>query len=460
VRREHRSRELRRLPAPGQFLTPIIPSRASILRLAWPIILANAAEPLLGLSDTAVIGNVGTTAELGAIGLGALVLNFVFWTFGFLRMATTGFTAQAVGAGDEAEVRATLARSLLFALGIGAALLVLQWPIGALAIGALSGSAEVELLARRYFEIRIWGAPAVLGTFALMGCFIGLGQTRLLLAVQLLLNGLNVALDVWFAGVLGWGVEGIALGTVIAEWLALGMGGLLAWTALSARHADAAPFWTWASVWESRRVARALVAQLDIMLRTLYMLLGLGWFMDRSAQLGDVTLAANHVLLQLIGFSAFVLDGFAFVAESQVGAALGAHSRRAFRHAVVRTSELAALAAALLALAIWGLGELAARALTDLEPVRALVAKCMPLSALYVLVGVAAFQLDGVFIGATRTREMRNASAVSVAVFLGMSALLTRWYGNTGLWVAFIAYVITRALSLGRYYPRLERSVG
>ena len=228
-------------------------------------------------------------------------------------------------------------------------------------------------------------------------------------------------------------MEGIALGTVLAEWCALGVAAVLAYTALRARHVGSGPFWSWLRIRESRRVTRALVANFDIMVRTLCMLLGFGWFIDRSALLGDVVLAANHVLLQLIGFSAFVLDGFAFVAESQVGAALGAHSRAAFRRAVVRTSELAALAAALLALAIWGLGELAVRALTDLEPVRALVRESMPLSALYVLVGVAAFQLDGVFIGATRTREMRNASALSVAIFLGASSMLTRAYGNTGL---------------------------
>ena len=436
------------------------PSHASILRMAWPIILANAAEPLLGLSDTAVIGNIGSTPELGAIGLGALVFNFVFWTFGFLRMATTGFTAQAVGAGNEPEVRAALARSLLLALAIGLALLVLQRPIGSLALRALHGSPAVESLAGRYFEIRIWGAPAALGTFALMGSFIGLGYTRGLLAVQLFLNALNVALDVWLAGVLGWGVEGIALGTTLAEWCAFAVAAAIAYRALRARHTDGSPFWPWARIREERRLLRTLGVNFDIMLRTLCLLFGFGVFMNRSALLGDVVLAANHVLLQIVGLSAFFLDGFAFVAESQVGRALGAHSRRAFRLAVVRTSELAAVAAGLLALAIWGLGELAVRALTDLEPVRALVRECMPLSALYVLVGVAAYQLDGVFVGATRTREMRNASALAVAIFLAAAWFLAGRYGNAGLWAAFIVYVVARALTLGRYYPRLERSLG
>ena len=171
---------------------------------AWPIIMANAAVPLLGLVDTAVIGNVGNVQDLGAIALGALIFSFVYWSFGFLRMGTTGFAAQAVGAGDETEIRAVLGRSLLLATAVGLALIALQWPIGVAAFSLLSGSESVELLAQQYFSIRIWGAPATLAMFALMGLLIGLGNGKQLLIVQVFLNALNMVLDLLFAGVFGW----------------------------------------------------------------------------------------------------------------------------------------------------------------------------------------------------------------------------------------------------------------
>jgi multidrug resistance protein, MATE family len=214
-------------------VTPAPTTRAAIFRLAWPIMLANAASPLLGLTDTAVLGNTGGSAELGAIALGSVIFNFVYWSFGFLRMSTTGFSSQARGAGDAAEVRAVLARSLLLALAIGSTLIALSPLIGQAAFGLLGASPRVEASAADYFFVRIWGAPATLGMYALTGSFIGLGLSRRLLFTQLCLNGLNMALDVWFAGYLDWGVRGVAWGTVVSEWLALGLGLWLARSVLS-----------------------------------------------------------------------------------------------------------------------------------------------------------------------------------------------------------------------------------
>src|SRR5690606_12695281 len=194
-------------------------TRADVARQAWPIILANAAVPALGLVDTAVIGHFGSATELGGLALGALLFNFVYWSFGFLRMGTTGFVAQASGAGDEAEVRAALGRAVLMGAILGAVLIALQRPIAALYLGLMDGSAAVEEATAGYFQTRIWGAPAALTLFACSGLLIGLGRSRELLAVQLLLNGLNAGLDVWFAGYLGMGVRGIGVGTAIAEWL-------------------------------------------------------------------------------------------------------------------------------------------------------------------------------------------------------------------------------------------------
>ena len=434
-----------------------------MFRIAWPIVLANAAVPLLGLSDTAVIGRIGSAADLGGIALGSLLFSFLYWSFGFLRMGTTGFVAQASGAGDEPEVRAALARALLLGALVGVALIVAQLPLVFVALRLLRGSAEVEAAARAYFSLRIWGAPAALGTFALLGLLVGLGRSRELFVVQVFLNGTNVALDVLLAGVLGWGVRGIGLGTAIAEWSALVLAATLVLRLLRKRRVDGVdgePFWPMARLRDRSRLYRTLRANADIMLRTLFLLCGFAFFLDQSARFGDAELAANHVLLQLIAFAAYFLDGYAFAGESLVGRAVGARDRRAFDAAVWRSTELAGATAALLAVAFLLLGGPIVRGLTDLEPVRAAASRHLPYAACYVLVSFAAFQLDGVFIGATRTRDMRNASILAVLVFLAAWWPLGRWLGNAGLWLSFVVYVLARGLTLLARYPALRTAVG
>lgn len=431
------------------------PTRASIARQAWPIIIANAAVPSLGLVDTAVIGHFGSAVDLGALALGALLFNFIYWSFGFLRMATTGFTAQAAGAGDDAEVRATLGRSVLLGLALGTGLLLLQWPLVAGYFGLMDASAAVESVGREYFFARIWGAPAALALYAFSGALIGLGHSRTLLLLQLLLNGLNAGLDVWLAGPLGMGARGIGLGTAIAEWSTCAVAAVVLWRTLRARHGDAERFLPWARIRDRVRLRRTLAANGDIMVRTLCLLAGFGWFVNQGARFGDATLAANHILLQLVSFSAFFLDGFAFVAEALVGDATGARDPLRLRRAVRLSSELALGTAALLAAGIWLLGAPTIAMLTSLEQVQATAIAYLPWAALYVLLSVAAFQLDGVFIGATLTREMRNAGLVSVAVFLLCAWPLAQWFGNHGLWLAFVVFVVARALALLPYWPRL-----
>lgn len=434
--------------------------RRRVLELAWPIVLANSAVPLLGLADTAVIGNTGTVQALGAIALGAIVFNFAYWSFGFLRMGTTGFTAQASGAGDEAEVRATLGRALLLALGLAAGLLVLQRPIITLALALLGPSQEVGTLTRAYFDIRIWGAPASLATFALLGSFVGLGRTGLLLRTQIVLNGLNIVLDVLFAGVLGWGVRGIALGTAMAEWITLVLALGLAYQMLRDRHEDAEPFWPWARIVDADRARKTLGANADIMVRTLALLGGFAWFTSQGARFGDTVLAANHVLLQLVSASAYLLDGYAHATEVMVGRAMGARTRDALDRAVRAATELAGGTAVLLTAVVWLAGPWIITLLTDLPAVRATAGAYIPYTAVYVLVSFGAFQLDGVFIGATRTRDMRNAGVLSLLVFLGTSWTLVPLAGNTGLWIAFVIYVLVRGLTLLARMPALRASVG
>jgi multidrug resistance protein, MATE family len=432
-------------------------TRRDVVRMAWPFILANATTPLLGLVDTAVIGNSGTVLDLGGIALGSLIFNFLFWSFGFLRMGTTGFIAQAAGLGDETEVRAVLGRALLLGGALGLALVVLARPLDGLLMLAFHGSRDVEDVASSYFQVRLWGAPAHLATQALRGCLIGIGHSRGLLLLEIAINTLNLVLDVLFAGLLGWGAVGVGLGTALAEWLGLFFALALVVQRLRERRSDTLPFWPWERIKRRKALLAMLGANADIMLRTLLLVFGFAWFNDQSARFGDTVLAANHVLLQFIAFSAFFLDGFAYVAETLVGNAVGSGQRAAFDRAVRRTSEIAGLSAALLALGLVLGGPLAIVLLTDLGPVRASAKSHLPFAAAYVLVAVAAFQLDGIFIGATRTRAMRNAALLSTGAFVLATYVLGR--DSAGLWLAFLTFVVARAAALGLHYPALRRSI-
>jgi len=436
-----------------------------LLRRSWPLILANAAVPLLGLVDTAVIGNFGSVSDLGAIAFGSLIFSFVYWSFGFLRMGTTGFVAQATGAGDHTEVRAALGRALLMAVSLGLLLVVCQGLIAWSAFFILDGSADVESVAREYFSIRIWGAPATLSTFVFVGLLVGLGKSRQLLLMQLFLNGSNIILDIYFAGFLAMGARGIALGTVIAEcatvifaaWLISGQ--LLRQYSAQKRVGTEQRFWPWESIFERSGLLATLTANANIMLRTLMLVFSFAVFTNQSARYGDVLLAANHLLLQLISFSAFFLDGYAFVAESLVGAAKGAKRRDYFDVAVHKSTVLAFVSAVLLAVMILWFGDIAIYSLTDIAAVRVAATELSGLAALYVLCSFAAFQLDGIFIGASQTRAMRDAALLSLAVFLLMVWFLTPLWAIQGLWLAMILYVVARAGALLIYFSRLRQSI-
>ena len=434
-------------------------SYSYILGKAWPIILANAAVPLLGLVDTAVIGNVGSVTDLGAIAFGALIFSFVYWSFGFLRMGTTGSVAQALGADNQIEIRMILGRALLLAIGLGLFLILIQWPIRFIALSLLDGSIQVEKVTQQYFNIRIWGAPATLATFAVMGVLIGLGNSRQLLVVQLFLNGLNIGLDIYFAGVLGWGAEGIALGTIISEWSAVIFATWLIVRELNSRRMAGDEFWSRSRLLDSTSIRKMLATNRDIMVRTLFLLFSFGFFINQSAQFGDVLLAANHILLQLISLAAFFLDGYAFVVESLVGSSLGAKRRDSFDTAVKRSSILSLVTASVLALLLLLFGDLAVAILTDIEPVQAAARGLIFLAAIYIFCSFAAYQLDGIFIGASFTGQMRNAAFFSIVVFLLAWWLLMDKFGVSGLWWAMIIYVFARGGALLLFYPALRKAI-
>lgn len=427
--------------------------------MGWPVILASVSTPLLGLVDTAIIGQTRPAASLGAIALGSLLMSFVYWAFGFLRMSTTGFVAQANGAGDSLAMRAACWRALLLGGTIGLVILALQVPIAYLALPLMGAVDEVRDLSRTYFDIRVWAAPATLITFALSGILIGLGRTRALLALQLLLNGLNIGLDLLFAGVFDWGISGIALGTLIAEWVAASWGLWSVFQILRKGHQDEEPFFPWRLIRQAEALRSTMVANGNIMVRTMAMLAGMAWFTRQGAQLGDTLLAANHVLLSIISFCAFFLDGIAFPTEALTGAAKGRKDLAGFDLAVKRTSTIATVIAIVLALTFLLGGELLIRLITNLPDVIAAAGAMLPYAALYIGIAVPAFQLDGIFIGTTYTREMRNSAVISSLFFIATSAGLTSIWGPTGLWISMLLWITFRALTLGYYYPIIRRAL-
>jgi multidrug resistance protein, MATE family len=424
-----------------------------VLALAWPSILANLAPAALGATDTALMGRLGDPTGLGAIALGGSIFGILYWGFGFLRMATTGFTAQAYGAGDGDEVRAVLARAMMLGAGLGLALLALQTPLRDAALAAVQGSAAVEAQTRVYFDIVIWNAPAVLAIYAIAGWFIGLHAMRAAMAVNLWLIGANLVLDVWFVFGLGWGVEGVAVGTLVASWSAVGFGMFL----VSRRLRRVGGRLTAGALFHRRRLARLFAVNRDIFVRTTVQMLAYAFFTAEAARLGDITLAANAVLGTFTMFVAQTLDGYALAIEAMVGGAIGRRDRGELNRLVRAATKLAVGTAALFSLAIWFGGEAVIAALSADEAVRRAALSYLPWAAVAPLVSVWCFMLDGVFIGATRAAEMRNGMLLAAAIYAVAWAVLTPLWGNHGLWLSLLIFMAARAAALAPFYPRVMR---
>lgn len=422
-----------------------------VWRLAAPMIAANVTVPLLGAVDTAVVGHLPDAYYLGAVAIGAMIFSFLYWGFGFLRMATTGLTAQAHGGDDADEMRATLARSLIIAGALALAILALQAPIIGLAMGFFETSAEVESHARAYFAIRVWGAPAALANFTLLGWFLGMQNARATLLLQVVINAVNIVLDLWFVVGLGLAVEGVALATVIAEYAGLALGLVLVVRTLRRMGGR----WRLERIVERRSLRHLFGVNRDIFLRTLCLIAVFAYLTAQGAKMGDVVLAANAVMMNLLMFMSFPLDGFAHAAEALVGRAVGARDRVALA-GTVRAATLWALVMAVAFAAVYlAAGTLVIDVLTNVEAVRAAAREVLPWLIAAPLISVWSYLLDGIFIGATRSAEMRNAMFVSLAVYLAATWTLEPLLGNHGLWLAFLIFMVARALTLGAYYRRI-----
>ncbi len=432
-------------------------TRAQVFRQSWPIMLANGAAPIVGIVDTLMVGRFVGTQALAGIGLGAVIYSIAYWGFGFLRMSTAGLAAQSDGAGAEAEVQAHILRAIPLGLLIGLLIFALQIPLLAGAFVIFTGTPDIEASARAYIGARLWGLPATLGTIALMGWFVGISRAGLALSLQIVLNIVNIILSPIFVIVLGGGLVGVGLASAAAEWAGFAMGLFLMIREVRRRGGWRAGAFTRKVILARDALSKLGVANGNIFIRTMALTLGFSFFGNAAASEGETFLAGYHVLMQFITMAALVLDGFAHTAEAVTGAAYGAKDKPRFDRAVRLTSEFSVLFAVLISAAIFFGGPTIIRVLTTDPAVIESAMTYLPYCALAPIAGFAAFQMDGVFIGTTRTAAMRNASIAAVIIYLAAHYMIYPILGAAGIWVAFLIYYVTRAVTLGIAYPSIRK---
>ena len=419
-------------------------------RIAAPMILSNISVPLLGMVDTGVTGHLESPAYLGAVAIGATIFTFLYMGMNFLRMGTTGIAAQSFGADDNDGLRVALGQALLASLAIALAVIVLQVPIAALALNLIGADGEAQAYAADYFFVRVWSAPGTLANYALIGWFLGLQNARVPLAIFLTINLTNIALDLLFVMVLGMKVEGVALASVLAEYAGLAVGATFAAKALR-RHTG---LWPLERLFNLSAYKAFFSINANLFVRTMSLMFTIAFVTAQGARLGGVILAANAVLLNFQHLTAFGLDGLAHAAEAMVGRAVGSRRRDALEHAVKLTLRWSLIFAAGFTALYLVAGPLLVRLLTDLPEVRAAALEYLPWLIVSPLISVWCFLYDGVYVGMTRAKDMRNIMLVSTfAVFLPAWFLL-QGLGNHGLWLAFMLFLASRGIGMHLGYRK------
>lgn len=423
-----------------------------ILKIAIPILLSNATVPILGAVDTGVIGQLGEAAPIGAVGLGSIIITTIYGLFGFLRMGTSGLASQEKGKGDDCELSMIIFRSLIIGFVLGVLVLILHFQLFYLVMKIVPASPEVERLTEEYVSIRIFSAPAAIATYGITGWLIAQERTQSVLVLQLAMNGLNVILDILFVLGLDYGVEGVAYATLIAEWFALFLGLYLCREAL------------WIKFWEEihrifdrAKINRMVSVNSDILIRSLFLGLALVSFLFLSSDFGDITLAANQILLQFLFFTAYALDGFAFSSETLVGQSIGAENRPAVRKSSILTSTWGMITAVIVSVVFALTGPMIITIMTTEPMVRIEAMNYLWWVVLVPIIGGPSWFLDGIFIGATKTREMRNGMMISFFFYVIALVITMPTMENAGLWLSLYILFILRALTLGLKYPSLER---
>jgi MATE family multidrug resistance protein len=426
-------------------------SHRRILALALPMTLSHVTTPLLGLVDATVIGRLGEAHLLGAVALGAVIFDFVFWSFGSLRMATAGLTAQATGAGNRHEVDLTLARAFLVAGVTGLLLILLQWPIATLAFSMAGASQAVTDALSTYFFIRIWAAPFTLANYVILGSTLGRGRTDLGLLLQVAINVANIVLTMALVLGLGLGIAGAAIGTALAEVLGAGLG-----IAVLRRLGSNPLAVTWREVLNRAAMLQTLAMNRDIMIRNVALILAFSIFSALGARAGDVTLAANAVLYNMFLIGGYFLDGFATAAETLCGQSIGARDERSFRRAInLSLGWSLGFGLAVSGVFLVGGGLFIDFVSTNLE-VRSYARDYLVFAAMTPFFGAAAFAFDGIYTGATWTRSMRDLMVIAFIAY-GAVLLVAGNLGNTALWIALLIFLSARGLGQFVLYPRLAK---
>jgi MATE family multidrug resistance protein len=423
-----------------------------VFAIAGPAMVANLTTPLIGIVSTTAIGRLGDATLLGGVAMASVLFDCMFWLFAFLRMSTVAFTAQSLGAGETQEIRAILVRGFIVAAVIGAALIALQLPLAAVLLGMMGGSEGVTRAAKAYFLIRIWSAPLVLANYVVLGWLIGQARARLALATQIAINLVNAGATALLVLVFDTGIAGAAIAAVIAEATGLVLGILIAYR-LTGDRLDIAS----GTLFERAKLMRMLSVNRDIMIRTAALITVWLFFAAQGARAGDVALAANSVLNNFLLVSAFFLDGLANAAEQLCGRAYGARDRYAFAGAV-RLVVVWGFGFALVVTVVFALfGPALIDIMTASPEVRRLARDFLLFVTLAPLLGVFAFAYDGVYIGATWARDMRNLMVASLLIFLAAWFLL-RPFGNAGLWGALLVHYAARGGLEALRYPALFRA--
>ena len=424
-------------------------STAQVFAIAGPAMLANLTTPLIGIVSTTAIGRLGDAALLGGVAMASVIFDCMFWLFGFLRMSTLAFTAQSLGAGEMGELRSLLARGLVVAAAFGAGLILLQLPLASVVLEAMGGSTRVTEAARTYFVIRIWSAPLVLANYVVLGWLIGLARAVLALALQVVVNLVNMALTLVLVLGLDAGIAGAAIAAVVAEATGLLLGILVARHLLRRRLAVPR-----ALLFDRARLMRMFSVNRDIMIRTAALITAFLFFTAQGARSGDVTLASNSVLNNFLLISAFFLDGLANAAQQLCGQAFGARDRHAFSAAARLVVAWGFAFAIAVAAAFAAFGAHFIDIMTAAEEVRRMAREYLIFVIVSPLLAVFAFAFDGIYIGATWARDMRNLMLLSLLIFL-TAWLVLRSFGNAGLWGALLAHYAARGGLEAARYPSL-----
>jgi MATE family multidrug resistance protein len=415
-----------------------------IWQLALPMIISNISTPLLGLVDTAVMGHLDSPQFLGGVAIGGVIFSFIYWGFAFLRMGTTGLTAQAFGKNDPTEIRAILERALLLAGLIALLILLLQKPLALTSFWIIHSSPNIEQLGMDYFNIRIWSAPATLCLYAISGWFLGLQNVKAPVAIVVTTNLCNIALDLLFVVHFQLAIQGVALASVISEYLGLLVGLIL--LAKKLRRFSDKP--SWADVFQTAKLKAMLFVNHNLFVRTLCLIFAFAFFTAQSAQLGELILATNTILLNFQMFMAYAMDGFANAAEALTGRAIGSKNKNLLKHSILTTGVWSFAFAITFSITYFLFGQFIINLLTNLEPVRAKAAEFLPWLILLPLASFISFVLDGIFIGATFSREMRNTMLFSLLCCFFPVWHYTSALQNHGLWLSLTAFMLARSFSM------------